>query len=61
MLPSVEGRVHVTLPLIDEGFWGMHANVFADTTPDRRKLLRSQERHIVAWAGALMHLSLIHI
>ena len=33
----------MALPLVDEVFWGMHANVFADTTPDRRKLLRSQE------------------
>lgn len=42
-LPKIDGRVHVALPLVDEVFWGMHANVFADTTPDRRKLLRSQE------------------
>jgi hypothetical protein len=68
MLPKIDGRVHVALPLIDEVFWGMHANIFADTTPDRRKLLRSQERHIVAWSTALMEdgcakasASLIHL
>jgi hypothetical protein len=49
--------VHVVLPLVEERGHTMHCNVLADTTPDRRKLLRYEEgtsEAAAAWSRGVM-------
>ena len=37
-LPFLDGCLHVVLPLVEERGYSLHANLFADTSPDRRKV-----------------------
>ena len=49
--------MHVVLPLVEERGHTMHCNVLADTTPDRRKLLRYEEgtsEAASAWSRCVM-------
>eukprot|EP00854_Cymbomonas_tetramitiformis_P014088 gene14088-16657_t len=57
-LAPIDGRVHCALPLLDERGHTMHLNLYAPTSPDRRKLLRSDDPHNRAWTPACMEYGL---
>jgi hypothetical protein len=49
--------MHVSLPLLDERGHTCHLNAFTPTTPDRRKMLRSDDPEVHAWQTALLTVS----